>query len=226
MKAKFTLPSESYVGKVDAVVHFVTRIKSASGVEMTAILGVNAISALCAKRFDDLTGTIFSGRHQSITVWISYLYLLGLNVSNAQIAQELDLCASDSQRMAEQLRQEVVRHKPPVQLAGEVECDEVTVVAGHKGIPAAIKNRDPRRNRLKGARGRGTLATEKPPVFGMVQRDGQVRIVMLPNVQQKTIKPLIEQTVSKGTLIYTDEYAIYSRLEEWGYSHKTALVHK
>jgi hypothetical protein len=32
---------------------------------------------------------------------------------------------------------------------------------------------------------------------------------MLPNVQQKTIKPFIEQTVSKRTLIYTDEYAIY-----------------
>ncbi|MFI3189344.1 MAG: transposase [Methylococcales bacterium] len=100
--------------------------------------------------------------------------------------------------------------KPPVQLAGEVEYDEVYGVAGHKGIPAAIKNRDPRRNRLKGARGRGTLATEKPPIFGMVQRDGQVRIVMLPNVRQKTIKPFIEQTISKGTLIYTDEYAIYS----------------
>ena len=175
----------------------------------------------CTKRFDDLTGTIFSGRHQSIVVWISYLYLLGLNVSNAQIAQELDLCASDSQIMAEQLRQEVVMRKPPVQLAGEVECDEVYVVAGHKGIPSAIKNRDPRRNRLKGARGRGTLATEKPPVFGMIQRDGQVRIVMLPNVQQNTIKPFIEQTISKGTLIYTDEYAIYSRLEDWGYAHKT-----
>jgi transposase-like protein len=168
-----------------------------------------------------LTGTIFSGRHQSISVWISYLYLLGLNVSNRQIAQELDLCASDSQRMAEQLRQAVVMRKPPIQLSGEVECDEVYVVAGHKGIPAAIKNRDPRRNRLKGARGRGTLATEKPPVFGMIQRDGSVRIVMLPNVQQKTIKPFIEQTISKGTLIYTDEYAIYSRLEDWGYSHKT-----
>ena len=106
----------------------------------------------CTKRFDDLTGTIFSGRHQSITVWIGYVYLLGLNVSNAQIAQELGLCASDSQRMAEQLRQGVVMRKPPIQLAGEVECDEVYVVAGHKGIPSAIKNRDPRRNRLKGAR--------------------------------------------------------------------------
>jgi hypothetical protein len=62
---------------------------------------------LCTKRFDDLMGTIFSGRHQSIVVWISYLYLLGLNVSNVQIAQELDLCASDSQRMEEQLRQAV-----------------------------------------------------------------------------------------------------------------------
>ncbi len=67
---------------------------------------------LCAKRFDDLTGTIFSGRHQSITVWISSLYLLGLNVSNAQIAQELGLCASDSQRMAEQLRQQSLGTTP------------------------------------------------------------------------------------------------------------------
>ncbi|MFI3220563.1 MAG: IS1595 family transposase [Methylococcales bacterium] len=70
-------------------------------------------------------------------------------------------------------------------------------------------------------RKRGKNDRHQPPVFGMVQRDGQVHIVMLPNVQQKTIKPFIEQTVSKGTLIYTDEYAIYSHLEEWGYSHKT-----
>jgi len=164
----------------------------------------------CARRFDDVTGTVFSGRHQSITVWISYLYLLGLNSSANPIAAELGLCASDSQRMAEQLRQGVVSRKQAVQLTDKVECDEVYSVAGHKGIPTAINNRDPRRNRLKGARGRGTLATEKPPVFGMIQRNGQVRIVMLPNVQQNTIKPFIEQTISKGTLIYTDEYTIYS----------------
>ena len=110
-----------------------------------------------------------------------------------------------------------------MQLTDKVECDEVYSVAGHKGIPTAINNRDPRRNCLKGARGRGrgTLATEKPPIFGMIQRNGQVRIVMLPDVQQNTIKPFIEQTISKRTLIYTDEYPIYSRLAEWGYSHKT-----
>lgn len=46
-------------------------------------------------------------------------------------------------------------------------------------------------------------------------------IRLLENVQQKTIKPIIEQVVKKGTLIYTDEYNIYNRLVQWGYSHKT-----
>jgi transposase len=44
---------------------------------------------------------------------------------------------------------------------------------------------------------------------------------MLPNVQQNTIAPLIKQTISKGTIVYTDEYDIYGRLTEWGYPHHT-----
>ena len=44
---------------------------------------------------------------------------------------------------------------------------------------------------------------------------------MLANVQQATIRPLIEGTVAPGSLIHTDEYDIYARLEAWGYGHKT-----
>jgi hypothetical protein len=39
--------------------------------------------------------------------------------------------------------------------------------------------------RFKGQRGRGTLAQEKPPVLGILQRSGEVVIQMLENVQQK-----------------------------------------
>ena len=46
-------------------------------------------------------------------------------------------------------------------------------------------------------------------------------IKMLANVQQQTIKPIIQTNVTPGTLIYTDEYNIYDRLEAWGYSHQT-----
>ena len=136
----------------------------------------------CGKRFDDLTGTIFMGRHQPLAVWFAYLYLMGLKVSNRQIAEELNLNESDGQAMAEALRGEIVQRRPPVRMGGVVECDEVYVVAGHKGRPDRIQGRAPRRRRLQGAPGRGTLEKEKPPIFGMLERGGAVRIVLLENV--------------------------------------------
>ncbi len=44
---------------------------------------------------------------------------------------------------------------------------------------------------------------------------------MLANVQQATIKPIIMDTVAAGSLIHTDEYGIYARLQRWGYGHNT-----
>ena len=146
---------------------------------------------------------------------------MGLNASNRQIAQELGLNESDSQEMAELLRQGIFKRRRRVCLRGVVEFDEVYVVAGHKGRPDKIVGRKSRRNRLRGARGRGTLAKEKPPIFGMIQRNGEVVIRMLADVKQTTIQPLIVATVEAGSLAYTDEYAIYSRLNAWGYGHKT-----
>ena len=63
---------------------------------------------------------------------------MGLNLSNRQIAKELGLSGSDVQAMTEQLRTGLVAKAPAVQLAGEVEIDEVYVIAGHKGQPAAV----------------------------------------------------------------------------------------
>ena len=83
------------------------------------------------------------------------------------------------------------------------------------------KGRKPRKRRLKDKRGRGTAATDKPPIFGMIQRGGQVVLRVLENVQQKTIKPVMEKFIKSGSLVNTDEYDIYGRLVEWGYEHKT-----
>src|SRR5262249_18695266 len=92
----------------------------------------------CHRRFDDLTGTIFAGHHRPLKTWILCLYLMGLNLSNQQIAEELDLNRGDVQEMTTRLRSGVVERRPPVTLSGEVECDEVYVVAGHKGHPEAV----------------------------------------------------------------------------------------
>ena len=95
----------------------------------------------CASRFDDLTGTVLAGHHQPLRVWVLCLYFMGLNLSNRQIAMELGLDSSDVQAMTEQLRDGLVAKTADVTLAGEVEIDEVYVVAGHKGQPAAVAKR-------------------------------------------------------------------------------------
>jgi transposase-like protein len=92
-------------------------------------------------RFDDLTGTVLAGRHRPLRVWVLCLYLMGLNLPNRQIAQELDLGVSDVQAMTEALRHGLIARAPAVVLDGQVEIDEVYVVAGHKGNPAAVAKR-------------------------------------------------------------------------------------
>jgi len=87
-----------------------------------------------------------------------------------------------------------------------VECDEASVIAGHKGQPEVVKSKERkgRRRRLKGKGGRGTLEKERPPVFGMMQYGGQVVINLLAHVKQKTIEPFIKDTMDAGTLVYTE----------------------
>jgi hypothetical protein len=66
---------------------------------------------------------------------------MGLNLSNHQVAQELALNKDDVQQMTRQLRHGIVRKKPSPTLTDEVECDEVSIVAGHKGKPDAVKKK-------------------------------------------------------------------------------------
>ena len=95
----------------------------------------------CGVRFDDLTGTLLAGHHQPLHVWILCLYFMGLNLSNQQIARELSLNDDDVQAMTGHLRQGLVARAPEVRLEGTVEADEVYMVAGHKGNPAAVQKK-------------------------------------------------------------------------------------
>ena len=95
----------------------------------------------CGRQFDDLTDSIFAGRHQPLQTWVACLYLMGLNLSNRQIAQELNLHKDDVHQMTSELRQAVADKRPEVQLSGTVELDEVYVTAGHKGQPEAVKKK-------------------------------------------------------------------------------------
>lgn len=59
---------------------------------------------------------------------------MGLNLSNYQISKELDLNKDEVQAMTRMLRDGVEKRREPIKLSGEVECDEVYVIAVIKVI--------------------------------------------------------------------------------------------
>lgn len=75
---------------------------------------------------------------------------MSLNLSNLQIAQALGLKKDDAQSMTSQMRAGIVAAQATPELSGEVECDEVHIVAGHKGHPDVVEKGRKGRWRGKG----------------------------------------------------------------------------
>ena len=82
-------------------------------------------------------------------------------------------------------------------LDGTIECDESSF-GGHR----------------KGKRGWG--AAGKTLVFGILKRNGIVRVFAVDDRQKATLLPLIEAHTAQGCLYYTDEYQAYASLKVRG----------
>jgi len=95
----------------------------------------------CTRSFNDLTGTLFAESNLPLKAWMGCLYLVNLNASNYQISRELGLSEKTAQNMTTKLRRAVEANTTDPTLSGEVEFDEVYIVAGHKGHPEAVKKR-------------------------------------------------------------------------------------
>jgi transposase-like protein len=66
----------------------------------------------CGRQFDDVSGPVSEGHRQDLKTWILCLYLMGLNLTNRQIAEELDLNNEvDVEVMASRLPEGVMAKK-------------------------------------------------------------------------------------------------------------------
>lgn len=89
----------------------------------------------CHRKFDDLTGTIFSGSKQPLHHWITVLYLMNLNVSNSQIARELGVSEVTAQEMCTKIREGVVKKSLMYRLAEKLRPMNVMSLPGKKDSP-------------------------------------------------------------------------------------------
>jgi transposase len=71
--------------------------------------------------------------------------------------------------------------------------------------------------RRKGKRGRG--AYNKVPVFGILERDGTVRVDVVKDVTAESLLSMTVKTVRRGSIVYTDKFRSYDALMFCGYRH-------
>ncbi len=70
---------------------------------------------------------------------------------------------------------------------------------------------------VKAKRGRG--AYNKIPVFGILERDGFVKVEVVKDVSADTLLNLTIKTVRRGSIVYTDKFRSYDALMCCGYRH-------
>jgi len=128
--------------------------------------------------------------------------LFWLNVPAARVARDLGVnrntVLSYYRRIRERLAEN--RERELEQLAGEVEVDE-SYFGGKR----------------KGKRGRG--AGGKVPVFGLLKRQGEVRVVFPEHVDRPTLEGAIKVHVEPQSWVYSDGLNVYDRLSIHGFHH-------
>jgi transposase-like protein len=166
----------------------------------------------CRKQFSVRTGTIFENSKIPLHQWMFALYYIVTDrkgLSSMQLSKELGVTQKTAWFMEHRIRNAMSSHKFDGLLDGIIECDE-TYVGGKEGNKHSKK-------KLRAGRG----AVGKAAVFGMVQRGGEVKSVVVPDTTRDTLLGIIGRQVEETATVNTDESRSYIGLAELGYDHKS-----
>lgn len=155
----------------------------------------------CRKKFSVTTGSIFEGAHVPVGKWIYAIFLMCSSkkgVSANQLSRDLDITYKSAWFMCHRVR-EAMLQEPLAGMLGTgpdaiVELDE-TYVGGKK------KN-----NRHKN---RTAAAGRKTAVMTLIDREGDVKTVKVPNVRKGTLQALARPIVDQSATIITDSHLSY-----------------
>jgi transposase-like protein len=156
------------------------------------------------------TGTIFEDSPIPLEKWLTAAWLIiscKNGISSYEIHRGLGVTQKTAWFMLHRIRlamQEGGFNK----LGGEVEIDE-TFIGGKA------------RNMHKAKRERvitGTGGKDKTVVLGMVERDGNVRAMVVDNRRKSELQKQVREHVEAGAAIFTDELKSYDGLED-DYQH-------
>jgi transposase len=173
----------------------------------------------CGHHVHPTAGTIFHGSSTSLHLWYYAMYLIAstrVGISAKQLERELGVAYRTAWRMLNRIRNELMKQDAEP-LSGKVEADE-TLWGGKPRQGDVAKFKRPGETDLSGAGGRWGH-DKKRTVFGMVERGGRVRAMVVPSRGRATLQGEIVKHVLPGTTVFTDEWKPYLGLDGRGYTH-------
>jgi transposase-like protein len=162
----------------------------------------------CRYQASALAGTIFQDTKKPLQLWFRAMWYVTNQkngVSALGLQRTLGLGSYHTAwEWLHKLRRAMVRPGRE-KLSGKVEIDE-TFVGGEKS----------------GKRGRGAEGKELVVIATEIkdERMGRIRLKRVVDASAQSLEAAIEETVEKGSTIYTDGWRSYSQLAAHGYPHE------
>jgi transposase-like protein len=175
----------------------------------------------CAKHhpkreFSVKVGTLFEESPIGLDKWLTATWMLTNcknGISSYEIARDLKVSQKTAWFMSHRIRLSLQDEFFGNKLNGEVEVDETFI-----GGKARNMQRE-KRNRLSREHGGMTGGNAKAIVMGMLQRDGKVRAMVIPERKRPIVQEIVRTHVEPGTSVHTDEAGCYLGLSD-AYVHE------
>ena len=167
------------------------------------------------KYFNVKVGTIFEDTKIALIKWFMALYIFESHkkgISSHQLAKDIGVTQKSAWFILHRLRYGFAHPNFERTLSGDIELDETYMGGDEKNKHADKKT--------KGSQGRSTKT--KKPVFGLLERGGEVVAHVVDDTKQKTLEPIITTTLCKVDNVFTDEWHAYNNLNK-KYNH--SVVH-
>ena len=155
----------------------------------------------CGDNLYPCAGTIFQDSRTPLQTWFYAIYLFIATrhgVSGKELQRTLGVTYKTAYRIGMQIRDLMGKVDSFQVLKGHVEIDEM-VFGGRRRMSEKMSN--------------------KTIVMGMKDRGGRIETRIVPDVRTASLRPVVLETVQKGSTVSTDELAAYSLLKGDGYFH-------
>ncbi len=162
----------------------------------------------CRQKFSVTVGTIYQNTKIPLSKWFLATYILSVHskgISSLQLANWLGTTQKTAWHLNHRIR-EMLTDKAPELLEGIVECDETYVGGSLQNIHKHKKEK------LAGL-------DNKTMVFGAVEREGKLRVRVIPETNIENVSKTIEEFVLPDSFMVTDEHRAYAKVGQ-KYKHR------